>query len=517
LNLPEERFVVRALPVGGDFGGKGSAMDVPLAYFLAERTGRPVKMVMTYTEELLAGNPRHGATITVKLGATRDGRLTACQSRILYNSGAYAAFKPTDNLMLRGAEKGAGSYSLRHVQIDAYMVYTNHVPCGSMRAPGDPQSVFASEAHLDLIARELGMNPYDFRMKNLVEDGDESPLGHRWQHVMGKQTLAAAAREAGYQQPKPQIPGKRVGRGLAIYERHVGAGTSTAKVAIDADGTVTLYTALRDTGSGFYTVLRQIVGQELGVPYNGIRLVPWTTDDIPFDTGVGGSRVTHVGGQATYAATQEVRKKLLAHAAELYGWNQDAIIFKERQVLVPGQPPVDLAELVSRVGGRVDAQFTYEAERDEHLTVFCAQVAEVEVDEDTGQVRLARFTTAHDVGTILNPIAHQGQIEGAVMQGIGYALMEELKYDEGRISTLSFGDYKIPNVRDIPELRTVLVRSDSGGPTPYGGKAIGEQPISAVAPAIVNAVLDAVGVGITDLPITSEKVYRALQARLTGA
>ncbi len=165
----------------------------------------------------------------------------------------------------------------------------------------------------------------------------------------------------------------------------------------------------------------------------------------------------------------------------------------------------------------MEAQLTYEAERDEHLTVFCAQVAEVEVDENTGQVRLTRFTTAHDVGTILNPIAHQGQIEGAVMQGIGYALMEELKYDEGRISTLSFGDYKIPNMRDIPELRTVLVRSESGGPTPYGGKAIGEQPISAVAPAIVNAVLDAVGVSIPDLPITSEKVYRALQARLTGA
>jgi CO/xanthine dehydrogenase Mo-binding subunit len=144
-------------------------------------------------------------------------------------------------------------------------------------------------------------------------------------------------------------------------------------------------------------------------------------------------------------------------------------------------------------------------------------VAEVEVDEETGEVNLTTFTTAHDVGTILNPISHQGQIEGAVMQGIGYTLMEELKYDEGRVSTLSFGDYKIPTMQDIPELRTVLVQSDSGGPTPYGGKSIGEQPIGAVAPAIVNAVLDAVGVSITDLPITSEKVRQALQARLTGA
>jgi xanthine dehydrogenase molybdenum-binding subunit len=308
-----------------------------------------------------------------------------------------------------------------------------------------------------------------------------------------------------------------VGRGMAIYERHVGAGTSAAKVAVAPDGTVTLYTALRDTGSGFYTVLRQIVGQELGVPYNQVRLVTWTTDDIPFDTGAGGSRVTHVGGQATYGATTAVRQRLVELAARHYGWAPEAVIFKEGQVLVPGQTPVNLSELVSLAGGTVEEQHTYEAERDEHITAFCAQVAEVEVDEDTGEVNLTTFTTAHDVGTILNPISHQGQIEGAVMQGIGYTLMEELKYDEGRVSTLSFGDYKIPTMQDIPELRTVLVQSDSGGPTPYGGKSIGEQPIGAVAPAIVNAVLDAVGVSITDLPITSEKVRQALQARLTGA
>jgi putative selenate reductase molybdopterin-binding subunit len=174
---------------------------------------------------------------------------------------------------------------------------------------------------------------------------------------------------------------------------------------------------------------------------------------------------------------------------------------------------VRLADLVAQSGGPVEAEFTYTAERDEHITAFCAQIAEVEVEEDTGEVTLKTFTTAHDVGTILNPISHQGQIEGAVMQGIGYALMEELQYDEGRVSTLSFGEYKIPTMGDIPELRTVLVPSESGGPTPYGGKSIGEQPIGAVAPAIVNAVLDATGVSITELPVTAEKVYRALRAK----
>jgi CO/xanthine dehydrogenase Mo-binding subunit len=189
------------------------------------------------------------------------------------------------------------------------------------------------------------------------------------------------------------------------------------------------------------------------------------------------------------------------------------VIFKEEQVLVPGQSPVRLADLVAQSGGPVEAEFTYTAERDEHITAFSAQIAEVEVAEDTGEVTLKTFTTAHDVGTVLNPISHQGQIEGAVMQGIGYALMEELQYDEGRVSTLSFGEYKIPTVADIPELRTVLVRSESGGPTPYGGKSIGEQPIGAVAPAIVNAVLDATGVSIKELPVTAEKVYRALHGQ----
>jgi CO/xanthine dehydrogenase Mo-binding subunit len=515
IDLPLDKVRINPAFIGGDFGGKGSYMDTHVAYWLSKATGRPIRMVMTYVEELMAANPRHPAVMTFKTGVKKDGTITARHAKLIFDSGGYAAFKPA-----RGVNYGshaAGPYKMGHMQVDAYMVYTNHVPCGSMRAPGDPQAMFASEAQMDLVARELGMDPVDFRMKNLVEDGDETPLGHHWIDVMGKKTLSAAIEASGYHQPKPQSRGKKVGRGVAIYERHVGAGTSVSKVQVDPDGSVTLYTALRDTGSGFYTVLRQIVGQELGVPYNQVRLVTWTTDETLFDTGAGGSRVTHVGGQATYGATMAVRQRLAELAAQHYGWAPETVIFKEGQVLVPGQTPVSLAELVSRSGGTIEEQNTYEAERDEHITAFCAQVAEVEVDEETGEVNLTTFTTAHDVGTILNPISHQGQIEGGVMQGIGYALMEELQYDEGRVSTLSFGDYKIPTMQDIPELRTVLVQSDSGGPTPYGGKSIGEQPIGAVAPAIVNAVLDAVGISITDLPVTSEKVRQALQARLTGA
>jgi CO/xanthine dehydrogenase Mo-binding subunit len=289
-----------------------------------------------------------------------------------------------------------------------------------------------------------------------------------------------------------------------------------AKVVVDTDGSVTLYTALRDTGSGFYTLLRQIVGQELGVPYTAIAMKTWNTDETAFDTGVGGSRVTNVGGNATYGATRAVRDQLVALAAERYGWDADAITFQDQQVMAPGATPVSLAALVGQSGAPVEAEYTYNAESDDSLTVFTAQVAEVEVDEQTGEVTLKRFTTAHDVGTILNPISHQGQIEGGVMQGVGQAMMEEVQYDEGQVTNLSLGEYKLPTMRDIPELRTVHVQSE-GGPSPYGGKAIGEQPISAVAPAIVNAVLDATGLSLKELPITSEKVFNALQEQQASA
>ena len=226
---------------------------------------------------------------------------------------------------------------------------------------------------------------------------------------------------------------------------------------------------------------------------------------------MGGSRVTHVAGQAVYRATQELKQKIVTMAADMYGWPEGETGFSKGQVTAPGQAPVSLGELVSRSGGLMEADHTYDSERDEDITVFCVQIAEVEVDSETGQVHLTKFTTAHDVGTILNPLGHQSQIDGTIMQGIGYALTEDLQYDEGHVTTLSMGEYKIPSMPDMPELRTVLVNSESGGPGPYGGKAIGEQGISSVAPAIVNAILDATGVSVNEIPVNPERLLRAIE------
>ena len=509
IDMPAGRIRVNPTTIGGDFGGKGGFMDTHLGFWLSKTTGRPVRMTMTYIEELMAGNPRHPAVMTFKTGVKKDGTITARQAHLVYDSGGYAAFKPQRGVTY--GQRCLGPYKIPHGQIDSYVVYTNQVPCGSMRAPGDPQSIFAAEVQMDLIARELGMDPLEFRQKNLVQDGDASPLGHRWQNIMGMRTLDAAVKEAGYQDAKPQTPGKLTGRGMALCERHVGAGSSTVKISIDSDGVVTLYTALPDTGSGFYTVLRQILGQELGVAYDEIELKNWSTDDVEFETGVGGSRVTHVAGQAVYRAAQELKQQMVTMAADLFGWPEDDTGFSQGQVTAPGQTSVNLGDLVSRSGGLLETEHTYDSERDEDITVFCVQIAEVEVDIETGQVQLTKFTSAHDVGTILNPMGHQSQIEGTVMQGIGYALTEALQYDGGHVTTLSMGEYKIPTMPDMPELRTVLVQSESGGPTPYGGKSIGEQGISSVAPAIVNAILDATGVAMKEIPVSSEKLFRALQ------
>ena len=509
IDMPTDQIRVNPTTIGGDFGGKGGFMDTHLGFWLSKTTGRPVRMAMTYIEELMAGNPRHPAVMTFKTGVKKDGSITARQAHLVFDSGGYAAFKPQ-----RGVTYGSrclGPYKIPNGLVDSYVVYTNKVPCGSMRAPGDPQSIFAAEAQMDLIARDLGIDPVEFRRKNLVQDGDASSLGQLWQNVMGLRTLEAAVEEAEYEKEKPISPGRLTGRGMALCERHVGAGSSTVRITVDSDGVVTLFTALPDTGSGFYTVLRQILGQELGVAYDEIKLENWSTDDVAFETGVGGSRVTHVAGQAVFRAAQELKRQMVTMAADLFGWPEDGTGFSHGQMTAPGQTSVRLGDLVSRSGGLMEADHTYDSERDEDITVFCVQVAEVEVDAETGQVHLTKFTSAHDVGAVLNPLGHQSQIDGTVMQGIGYALTEDLQYDEGHVTTLSMGEYKIPSMPDMPELRTVLVKSDSGGPGPYGGKAIGEQGISSVAPAIINAILDATGVSVNEIPVNSEKLLRAMQ------
>src|SRR5215472_7524988 len=256
LQLAPERIRVNLTPIGGDFGGKGSLMDLPLAYHLARVTGRPVKMVMRYAEELMAGNPRHPSVITLRTGVSRDGKIVARSVRALFNSGAYAAFKPAPSVSLGGASMGAGVYRIPNLLIESFCVYTNNIPCGHARSPGEPQMVFAEESHMDMIARELGLDPAELRRRNLLKDGDLLPDGHPLQQVRARETLEAALEAGDWGKPKP---GPWIGRGMAMSHRHIGVGFTNAHLRLQTDGTVTLVIGLPDTGTGANLLLRQVV------------------------------------------------------------------------------------------------------------------------------------------------------------------------------------------------------------------------------------------------------------------
>jgi CO/xanthine dehydrogenase Mo-binding subunit len=507
-NIPKEKIRVNPVAIGGDFGGKGAPIDEPICYLLALRAGRPVKMVMEYREEFIAGAPRHAAVIRLKTGVKRDGTIVAHQMEAFLDSGAYGGFRP--GAVVGGIAHAGGCYRAQHARIEVSRVYTNNLPGGQMRAPGEPQGFFAAESHMDCVARKLSMDPYEFRLKNLIEEGDETLTGGHYHGIKAKETLNAAATTARYQSPKPA----NVGRGIAMGYRGPGGGNTSLKISLNADGSIVIDTFLFEQGTGTYTTLRQIAAEELSCDPEEIRINVLDTDfGVPFDSGIGGSRGTRVASGAAFQAARSARDELFGDVENLLGWEKTEIQLVGK-ILVNKKTKKRQRwdDLLARLGHPVTGEAVNRDDEHSPVTAFAAQVAEVAVDPETGEVQLRRLTTAHDTGLIINPTGHQGQIDGGVVQGIGYGLIEYLPVQEGRVGTSHFGEYKIPTVKDIPELKTVLVKGE-GGVGPYKTKGIGENPITPVAPAIANAIEDAVGVRIRELPITAEKIYRLLHDR----
>jgi CO/xanthine dehydrogenase Mo-binding subunit len=515
IELPEERIVVHLAQIGADFGGKGSLMDAPLCYHLAKRTGRPVKMVMTYTEELMAGNPRHPTSIFLRTGVTEEGQIVARQAKVVFNSGAYAAFKPVPFVNIPGAKDAAGVYGTPHIRIDAYSVYANCVPSGHFRAPGDLQVNFAVESSMDMIAEDLGLDRLEFRKQNLLKDGDWVPGGPQLEEVRVAETLAAAVKASSWNQPKSQ-PNR--GLGLAVSHRLIGTGVANTQLTLKEDGTIQVLTPVPEVGTGAHTILQQIVAETLFLPLDQVR-VETASEIFKTDSGSGASRVTYVGGQVVQQAAGELMKLILAAGAKGLGCAENEVVFEGgRVVRSDSDGSLSLVE-VAKLGGdgksALRVKKLLNLSEGPPMTTFTAQVVELEVDPETGQIRLLDVVTAHDVGTIINPLGHQGQIEGGLLQGVGFGLLEELRIEDGQVSTLNLGDYKLPNIRDIPPLTTVLVEEELG-PAPFHGKAIGESSITPTGAAIANAVYDAVGVRFHDLPINAEKVYWALKQHRGG-
>jgi CO/xanthine dehydrogenase Mo-binding subunit len=505
LKIPQEKLKINPCYIGGDFGGKGDFMDIAVAYLLSKKAGRPVKLVMDYDEEFVAGNPRHASVIHVRTGVKKDGTIVAHNMNFIFDSGAYGAFKP--NAFLNGPHASAGPYKIPHTLIEEHMVYTNKIPCGHMRSPGDPQGFFANESQMDLVAKKLGMDPIKFREKNFIHDGDVDPIGEEVGYIKTDETLKKALEDSGYNRPKP----KNVGRGVALVQWTANGGVGSVAITLDDQGMATISSAMLDQGAGTYTLLCEIVAEELKLPLSRIRTETLDTERGTKDTGVGGSRATRVYGNAGYQAALQAVEAIKQAAAKQMGVSPDEITLAKGAALHPRmERRLAYADLVKANGGPIKAEATYNDTSKVHEASMCVQVAEVEVDRETGQVQLKKFTSTHNTGTVLNPLMHQGQIEGGAMTGIGYALMEQVAIHEGKVATTNFGDYKIPTIADVPPFKSSVTERPAGA-GPYHSMPIGETSNVPAAAAIANAVEDACGVRIKSLPITADKVYEALR------
>lgn len=508
LSVAEERIRMNPVNVGGEFGGKGDGVDLPVLYFLAEKAGRPVKMVMTYAEELSASNPAHPTVITIRSGVKRDGRIVARKIRAVHASGGYGALK--SNTSLATWHYAGGQYRIEHSDIEFLQIYTNTVPGGYYRSPGAVATAFAVDCHTDILANEIGMDPAEFRLKNFLSEGEADAVGHELFSVRFREVLQGALDAAGWKKPKK----RNHGRGIALSGRHISGGDTGLVLSVDADGGFSILSPSIDQGSGTHTILRQLVAEQMKVPIDQVRVIVGDTDTAPRDSGMRASRMTYVAGNAIMQACDKLGEQLLDRAAKLLECRVDEVEFDRGRFSLrqdPGQQ-VSLRRLAAQATEPLGVSVYEDYPYPEHISYLCAQIAEVEVDPDTGAVRVHRIVTAHDVGTIINPLMHQGQIDGATIMGMGQGIMEELVIDGGTVANNNLGDYKLPSIKDIPQLKTVLVKT-TGGVGPLDSKPIGEFANNGPPAAIANAIADAVGVRVFDLPVKAENVYQALKER----
>jgi CO/xanthine dehydrogenase Mo-binding subunit len=417
----------------------------------------------------------------------------------------------------------AGPYRIPNLLIEGFAVYTNKTNCGSYRAPSGPQANFAVESQMDAIADALGIDPLELRLRNVVREGDEGPTGQALTAVSAEECLLRAAEAIGWSDRRP-APGR--GKGLACGWWTTTGGSSGVYVKINPDGTVALNTGAAEIGTAALTGAAQVLAEELGVDLADVSLVSADTFATPFDFGAQGSRTAFAVGNACRAAAAELRRKILAQAAAQLGVAPEALELRDKQV-VNGGARVSLAELARQsqaAGGGLIAHGTFiapptphDAKRVSghvypafHSPSFHAHAVDLSVDRETGEVAIHRYVVAQDVGFALNPTYIEGQIEGGVAQGLGQALSEEIVYRDGRVLNPNLTDYKMPTALDVPRITSILVARPSAV-GPYGAKGVGEPPNIEPPAAVANAIASAIGVRMTSLPITAEKIVRALE------
>lgn len=515
LDIPERQIHVESVPIGGAFGGKFGLIE-PLAAAAARASGHPVRLTYTRSEDLLAGNPAPQTIFTVKLGAKRDGTLVAVQAKVVFDSGAY----PGAAAILGGIILSS-SYRCPNMDIRCYEVLTNRVSVGAYRAPGAPQATFALESAIDELCEKLSMDPLAFRLKNAIKEGDPTFDHRTWPRIGLIECLDKAREQPLWaqrlNQPVPDMYKHwKIGTGVAAGGWPGGTETAAAACRLETDGTLTVIVGTVDlTGSD--TSLALIAAEGLGLPASTVNIAHDNTDTMPYSGGTGGSKTTYSMGPAVLAAAREARSQILGIAAEMLEAAVDDLDIEGDKVIVRGAPgrSVDLKKIATesmRFGGQYEPVYARgRAANRTSSPMYGVHIAKVAVDPETGEARVLDYAVVQDVGFAINPAEVQGQIYGGVAQGLGWALYERLVYDEnGQALTATMMDYAMPHSEDVPNITSVLVEIPSAL-GPFGAKGVGEPPVVPVGAAIANAIHDAAGVRVTDLPIIPERLLAAMK------
>jgi CO/xanthine dehydrogenase Mo-binding subunit len=531
LKLPHNRVRVIGTYVGGGFGGKEDITVESFLALLTYKTGRPVKLTYTREESILCHSKRHPYVMVYKTGAKKNGQLTALEAKLVSDAGAYVYLSPW--VLLYSMVDAAGPYRIPHVKINGYTVLTNNTFTSANRGFGAPQPCFAYESQMDELTRELKMDPLEIRKINYLEKGEALATGQILEnHVALKETTDRAFHALGEKTAAKSFLkiGRGVASGMTSYGRMIFLhDTSRSHVSIEMDGSVTIRAGVQDIGGGQASSLCQIVAEVLGVSLEDIKIYIADTALTPLAGTTTATRQLYMSGNATLMAAQEVRKTVLKKAGEMMRIDPQKLDLVDREVIdIEGSgKSLPLKEVVKacasdglplynvalfkapfrnltqyeRIEGKVFPDFT-----------FGSHAVEVAVDEETGKIQVLKLVSCYDVGRAINPLSVEGQMEGGAIYGMGYGLTEEVIIEKGVTITPSFSEYLVPTSMDVPEVQTIILESGDGV-GPFGAKGVGEPSVCSVAPAIANAVYDAVGVRIYDLPITPEKVLKAIQEK----
>jgi len=503
--------------VGGAYGSKSYFKIEPLAVAIARKTaGRPVRLVQSVSESMLTTR-RHSARLRIKTGVKRDGTLIAREAEVWLDTGAYADNGP--RVAKRVISRMLGPYKLDHCAVDITAFYTNTVPAGSMRSIGGPQSIWALESHMDTIAARLGIDPLEYRMRRLLKRGEVLKPGATAIDADLRQGTQAAVGSLDWHD-RDRAPGNGVGVAIGVSDSEA-MPVSVALIRLLSDGSVIVLAGTTEVGQGARTILSQIVAEELSIPVKRISTRGADTFATPFDRSTGASRSTTVMGSAVKAAAEDLRRQLIAAAAETFKTSTATVRLANGEACWGGKK-LPFGQVVSEYFGMSGGELIGrgymrpDGALGKTFPLFWETGmggAAIGVDLETGEVKINTYVTVADVGKAINPLQVEGQDEGAAMQGLGNTLFEAFIYDNAQPLNANLVDYRLPRFGDLPGRFESALIENGDGPGPYGAKGMGESGVVSLAPAVGNALFDATGLRLRDLPLTPERVWRALQSR----